>query len=294
MQSILSQHLALNYVNGIGPIWFARLRDSDWSVQDMFEGADFSVLFYQLLGRKERPASPDWARVEKDLKWAVHPSHHILIESDLAYPERLRHIPDPPPVLFVVGRPEVLHLPSLAIVGSRRASVLGKQAAERLAMECASAGLSIVSGLAKGIDAAAHAGALAVAEKTVAVLAHGLHRVYPAEHLALARQILAKDGAIVSEYGLGTEPIPSAFVRRNRVISGLSLGVMVVQASIKSGSLTTARYALDQGREVFAFPGNPTSTLTKGCHVLIKEGATLVESTQDILDDLLIEGGPIT
>ncbi|GAB4350631.1 MAG: DNA-processing protein DprA [Immundisolibacter sp.] len=201
------------------------------------------------------------------------------------YPSRLAQIADPPPVLLMQGEASVLDAPQIAIVGSRNATPAGRDIAYELAAALAEAGLSVTSGLAEGIDAAAHRGALAAGGGTLAVLGTGPDRVYPRQHKELAHAISA-GGLLISEQPVGTPPRPFNFPRRNRIISGLSLGVLVVEAGPRSGSLITARLAADQGREVFAVPGGIHNPLARGCHALIREGAKLVESVTDILEEL--------
>jgi DNA processing protein len=217
--------------------------------------------------------------------WLSDPANQILALADPAYPRRLLQITDPPPLLYVKGRVELLNRPALAIVGSRNATAQGVANAESFAKTLSDAGLAIVSGLALGIDAAAHRGGLAGASGSIAVVGTGLDLVYPARNRPLAHE-LAERGALVSEFPLATQARRLNFPRRNRVISGLSLGCLVVEAAVGSGSLITARSALDQGREVFAIPGSIHSPLAKGCHALIKQGAKLVESAADVLEEL--------
>ena len=228
------------------------------------------------------------AQIDATLEWAAQPGNHLLTLGDAAYPQSLLTIPDPPPLLYAKGRVELLLRPALAIVGSRNATAQGMQNAEQFARTLSQSGLTVVSGLALGIDAAAHLGASAAgpqAGSTIAVTGTGLDLVYPGRHRALAHRI-AEEGCLLSEYALGTPATASNFPRRNRLISGLSLGVLVVEAALQSGSLITARSALEQGREVFAIPGSIHSPLSKGCHRLIREGAKLVESANDILEEL--------
>ena len=231
------------------------------------------------------------ARIDRTLAWEDHAENHVLTLADHHYPKALLNITDPPPVLYAKGDISLLTRPSVAIVGSRNATTQGMQNAERFAQVLSAAGLTVISGLALGIDAAAHRGALLHAPSgrdggsTVAVTGTGLDLVYPARHRELAHQI-AEAGCLLSEHPLGTPAIASNFPRRNRIISGLSLGVLVVEAAAQSGSLITARSALEQGREVFAIPGSIHSPLSKGCHRLIRQGAKLVESAQDILEEL--------
>ncbi len=217
--------------------------------------------------------------------WLARPGCHRIAAGEPGYPVQLRAIPDPPPVLFVQGDPALLALPQVAIVGSRSPTPAGRETAFAFACRLADAGLVITSGLATGIDAAAHRGALARGGRTVAVCGTGLDRIYPARHAALAGEI-AVAGALVSEFPPGTPALPHHFPRRNRLISGLSLGVLVVEARHRSGSLITARLAAEQGREVFAIPGSIHNPLACGCHRLIRDGARLVESPAEVLDGL--------
>ncbi len=223
--------------------------------------------------------------IAKALAWAAEPSNIILTLADAAYPQRLLDAADPPTVLYVKGRVELLNAPALAIVGSRNASPQGEANAEAFAAALADTGLTIVSGLALGIDAAAHRGGLRGKGSTIAVIGTGIDRVYPARNQALAREI-ATAGAIISEFPLGTPALRENFPRRNRVISGLARGCLVVEAAERSGSLITARLAGEQGRDVFAIPGSIHSPLSKGCHKLIKQGAKLADDARDILDEL--------
>ena len=222
-------------------------------------------------------------RVAED--WLKDSVNHIVCMGDADYPQVLLNIPDPPFLLFVKGNTQLLNSPSLAIVGSRNASPQGLRNAEAFSQATSESGLCVISGLAHGIDAAAHIGGLRGRGSSVAVVGTGLDKVYPSANRDLAHQ-LSQHGAIVSEFFLGTPPQPANFPRRNRIISGLSLGCLVVEASLQSGSLITARMALEQGRDVFAIPGSIHSPQSKGCHALIKQGAKLVESAQDIFDEL--------
>ena len=213
----------------------------------------------------------------------------MLTLADTAYPKQLLEIPDPPALLYVAGSPELLSIPSLAVVGSRNATPQGLRNAHAFARAFSDAGLAIVSGLAIGVDSDAHRGGLEGPGSTIAVLGTGIDVTYPRRNAALADEILSR-GALVSEFPLGTEPHAGNFPRRNRLISGLAKGCLVIEAAVDSGSLITARFAVDQGREVFAIPGSIHSPLSKGCHALIKQGAKLVESAQDVLDELGISG----
>lgn len=238
--------------------------------------------------QQERLFSIDMSDQIKDaLDWRKQPDHYLLTLDDDAYPPLLKEIDNPPILLYVMGQVELLKDPQLAIVGSRNCSKYGKTIAEDFATHLSEVGLTITSGLASGIDKAAHVGALSASNdgKTIAVVATGLDRVYPASNRELAHRIVQK-GAIVSEYPLGTKPLAYHFPERNRIIAGLSIGTLVVEAASKSGSLITARLAMEQGREVFAVPGSINSAQSKGCHQLIRQGAKLVESGEHILEDL--------
>jgi DNA processing protein len=210
---------------------------------------------------------------------------HIEVRTvlDANYPRRLLTIPDPPPLLYVAGSLQASDELAIAVVGARRGTPAGRVVTERLASSLAEAGFTIVSGLARGVDAAAHRGALAAGGRTVAVLGCGLRRTYPPEHQRL-RDEIEEQGAVVSELAMDAPPHSGHFPRRNRIISGLSVGVIVTEAAIDSGSLITARLAADQGREVFAVPGSVTEETSRGTHALIKEGATLVEQAKDVMD----------
>lgn len=222
------------------------------------------------------------ALLNQDLAWLESDGHHLLTYWDPEYPDNLKAIPDPPAVLFVVGDLEVLDLPRLAIVGSRHPTRLGLRVARQMAAELASQGFAIVSGLALGIDGASHQGVLDEDGPTIAVLGTGCDRCYPARHFALAEQIV-KTGLLISEFPLGTSARSWHFPHRNRIVTGLSRGTIVVEAKLPSGSLISARLALQQGREVFAVPGPVTSATSRGCHQLIRDGATLVETAADVL-----------
>jgi len=212
-------------------------------------------------------------------------NNSIITIHDAMYPPQLKEIPDPPPILFVCGNAELLSSPQIAIVGSRNPSTMGKETAFSFAKSLSQAGFVITSGLALGIDAASHQGALNAGGTTIAVAGTGLDRVYPARHIHLATDI-ANTGALVSEFPLGTTAKANHFPRRNRIISGLCQGLLVVEAAIQSGSLITARMALEQNREVFAIPGAIHNPLARGCNALIREGAKLIETSQDILEEL--------
>ena len=282
----LASWLRLTLAPGLGP---AKIRDllSRYGLPEQVLSAPRRELAVLLpSGVLDALASPELdAAVEHALTWSTARGCSIVTLGDAAYPNRLLEIPDPPALLYIRGRSECLNRPALAIVGSRNATVQGARNAENFARVFSESELTIVSGLALGIDAAAHRGALDGPGSTVAVLGTGIDVVYPARHAALAEEIAAQ-GALVSEFPLGTQPAAGHFPRRNRLISGLALGCLVVEAALESGSLITARTALEQGREVFAIPGSIHSPLSKGCHALIKSGAKLVESADDVLSEL--------
>ena len=268
----------------MGPVTFGRLLNQfDHQLDRLFAEPALAT------GLSERSLSaikqPDWDRVEQELAWYSETNRHIVTLDDPGYPSLLKAITDPPGLLFVHGDLSLLSQWQLAVVGSRNPSPSGKENAYEFARYMAHGGVAITSGLAMGVDAAAHRGALAANGRTIAVIGTGLDRVYPAKHRELAHDIVAS-GAIVSEFALGTSPKAEHFPRRNRIISGLSLGTLVAEAALQSGSLITARMALEQGREVFAIPGSIHNPLAKGCHQLIREGAKLVETARDIVEEL--------
>jgi DNA processing protein len=219
------------------------------------------------------------------LTWLEEDANHVVTLADSDYPQALLNIPDPPLLLYVKGRLNLLNHAAFAVVGSRNATPQGISNAESFARVLSEAGLCIISGMAHGIDAAAHRGALHSAGSSIGVIGTGLDKVYPSANRDLAHA-LAQHGALVSEFPLGTPPLAANFPRRNRIISGMSTGCLIVEASIQSGSLITARLALEQGREVFAIPGSIHAPQSKGCHALLKQGAKLVETAQDILEEL--------
>jgi DNA processing protein len=288
----LADWLRLMLTEGVGPQTARELLNHFGLPENIF-GANYSALqkcVNEKLALTLSSAPDDRIRTQIDatLDWCNHAGNQVLSFADANYPSSLLTIPDPPPLLYVKGRSELLTRKSIAIVGSRNATVQGIQNARRFAHVLSTAGLTVISGLALGIDGAAHEGALsdvATEGSTIAVTGTGLDLVYPAKHRELAHQIAAQ-GCLVSEYPLGTPGIASNFPRRNRIISGLSQGVLVVEAAAQSGSLITARSALEQGRDVFAIPGSIHSPLSKGCHQLIRQGAKLVESAQDILEEI--------
>ncbi|MDO9450759.1 MAG: DNA-processing protein DprA [Rugosibacter sp.] len=235
--------------------------------------------------RLQRPEPAMSKTIEAALVWAKQPGNHLITLADAEYPPSLLTADDPPLILYARGRVELLAQPMFAIVGSRNATAQGERDAEAFAAALSQAGLTVVSGLALGIDAAAHRGGLSTSAGTVAIIGTGADRLYPARNEALAREIVA-NGVILSEFALGTPALAANFPRRNRLIAGLGLGCLVVEAAPKSGSLITARLAAEAGRDVFAIPGSIHSPLARGCHQLIRQGAKLVESAQDILEEL--------
>ncbi|VAW53428.1 Rossmann fold nucleotide-binding protein Smf possibly involved in DNA uptake [hydrothermal vent metagenome] len=225
--------------------------------------------------------------ISADLAWLETEDHHILTLNDAAYPTRLKQLNDAPPLLYVRGDIDYLQQPQLAMVGSRNPTAAGRNTAKNFATHLSDAGITITSGLADGIDGASHEGALLGLAGTIAVVAHGLDIIYPAKHQQLAQKI-TENGAVISEMPIGIQPRRGLFPRRNRLISALSLGTLVVEAAYKSGSLITARYAMEQNSEVFAIPGSIHNPMARGCHQLIRQGAKLVETAKDILEELNI------
>jgi DNA processing protein len=287
MPNDLIYSLILASIEGLGCRGAHRLLDSfqtpsavfSASVGDLIQQGVSEPVAQSLLSRSKR------IQAEAELAKCQQNNLQVLTFHDDAYPKILKQIYDPPILLFVKGDLTCLNTPSIAIVGSRRATPYGINAAEKLARELAQRGLTICSGLARGIDSAAHRGALEVQGKTVAVLGSGLDHIYPRENRRMAEQI-EKSGCVVSEFPMGTSPTPQNFPIRNRIISGLSLGVCLVEAAEFSGSLITARLALEQGREVLAIPGNITSKNSFGPNLWIKQGAKLVQDWQDIVEEL--------
>jgi DNA processing protein len=282
----LSDWLVLHHAPGIGAVTCERLLAELGSPAAIRSATANRLHSLGLQTRSiEALHAPDLAQLERELAWHESSDNHIITLADSSYPSLLRQINDPPAVLYTHGDHQLLNSLQLALVGSRNPTPVGRQTAEDFARHLSQAGLVITSGLAAGIDAAGHAGALAVDKPTIAVMGTGLDRVYPARHRDLAHRIAAR-GVLVSEFPLGTEPRPGNFPQRNRIISGLSLGTLVVEAAVRSGSLISARCATEQGREVFAIPGSIHNPLARGCHALIRQGAKLVETAQDILDEL--------
>jgi DNA processing protein len=289
--SSLAAWLRLERTAGIGPRTAAALLDAFGSPDAIF-AADVPALAAHVSPAQahallQPPSAATCRLLEATLDWLARPGHHVVALGEPGYPDLLARIPDPPLLLYIRGQAHLLDGPCLAIVGSRNASVQGRANAQAFAESLSGAGLCIVSGLALGIDAAAHEGALHRCGGTVAVVGTGPDIAYPARNRALCERI-AQEGCIVSEYPVGTPPLPGNFPKRNRIISGLAAGVLVVEAAVQSGSLITARQAAEQGRDVFAIPGSIHAALAKGCHMLIREGAKLVDTARDVLEALAL------
>jgi len=284
----LEARLRLHALPGLGPRRYRRLLEAFDSASAALSApaAAWRALGLPAESAEARRSAETRRQAALALAWLEGPQHHLLVLGEADYPALLAELDDAPPLLFVAGDPALLERPQLAMVGSRRASKPGLDTARAFARQLAAGGFVITSGLALGIDGAAHQGALEGGGQTLAVLGTGLQRLYPARHERLAADILAAGGALVSELALDCPPQASNFPRRNRIISGLSLGVLVVEASPSSGSLITARLAAEQGREVYAIPGSIHHPGARGCHQLIRDGATLVESVGHILEAL--------
>ncbi|MCH9699603.1 MAG: DNA-processing protein DprA [Gammaproteobacteria bacterium] len=277
--------LALIRCPGYGTSAFRQALDCAGSASQLLK---VPVSDLKQLGLKQATVNfltnPDWTTVDADLKWLEHKNNHLVTIDDPLYPSLLREIPDPPLALFITGHPEILDTPQIAVIGSRNPSRDGKTTARNFARALAQPGLTITSGLAIGIDEMGHRGALDVNAITIAVTATGLDQIYPARHYDLAQSIIDR-GALISEFPTNTPPKRFHFPKRNRIIAGLSLGTLVVEAASQSGSLITARLAIEYGRELFAIPGSIHNPLARGCHALIKQGAKLVETAQDIAEE---------
>ena len=278
--------VALSLIPGLGNAAFRKLLSAFGEPRQIFATS------YSSLAQVVKPAiardisqgfNPDATCSTQE--WLSKPGNYVITLADADYPASLFQIPDPPALFYLKGRRDLLSRPSLAVVGSRNATPQGLINAESFSQALSDNGFTIISGLATGIDTAAHRGGLNGASSSLAVVGTGLDIVYPARNRSLAHA-LAENGALLSEYPLGTPAIPANFPKRNRIISGLSHGCLVVEAALRSGSLITARFAAEHGKEVFAIPGSIHSPLAKGCHALIKQGAKLVESAQDILEEL--------
>lgn len=280
--------VALNLIPHVGPATFALLLEHFGTAKRALRASPRELQEIPGIGVTTAAAIHSFSGEEvlrRELEALEKEGAHFLTLQDPGYPAPLRQIPHPPPVLYVRGGWREADQRAVAIVGSRNASPYGLGVAERLASELAARGITIVSGMARGIDAAAHRGALQAGGRTLAVFGAGLDVIHPRAHRRLAKEISGA-GALFSEFPFGTPPLQGNFPQRNRLISGLSLGVVVVEAALDSGALITAHYALEQGREVFAVPGPITHRLSRGCHRLIKEGAKLTESWEDVLEEL--------
>jgi DNA processing protein len=279
-------YLALNMIDGLGPVRVRALLERFGSPEAVLAASRSDLLAVEGIGEEIARNITGWrAAVDLDgeLRRIERAGIRVVTREDAEYPVNLREIYDPPLVLYVQGALPVGEKHALAIVGSRRTTLYGQEMARRLAFQLASVGAVVVSGLARGIDTFAHRGALQAKGRTVAVIACGIDVMYPAENAALAEEIVAKGGAVVTEFPFGVPPDRQHFPMRNRIISGWSLGVIVVEANLKSGSLITAKFASEQGRQVFAVPGRADSILSRGTNKLIKDGAKLTEDAEDVL-----------
>jgi DNA processing protein len=288
MPDELVDALRLSLISGVGPRTRKVLLERFGSARAVLAAAPSELRTVEGVGPKlthKIASAQNDIDVEAEIALCRQHGIDILTEADQAYPRSLREIHDPPGVLFIRGALKPCDALAVGIVGTRHGTQYGLRQAERLAGGLARAGLTIVSGLARGIDAAAHRGALAAGGRTIAVLASGVMNIYPPEHDALADEVAAC-GALMSESPPHAQPLSGTFPQRNRLISGLSLGVIVVEAAERSGALITARHAMEQGRDVFAVPGNVDSRASRGCHLLIRDGARLVESADDVLEEL--------
>jgi len=283
-------YLALNRIHKIGPRLFFKLRNQWPDLNELFQ-LSYNKLVHSGLnpGIARAISSFDFKKIEEDYKWLEHESHHILTWDSEQYPSLLREIYDPPFLLYAKGQLSCLNHPSISIVGTRNPSISGSENAYFFSKILAGRNINIVSGLALGIDAQAHKGCLAAKGSTIAVLATGMDCIYPKRHSTLARQIIEK-GLILSEFPLKIPPIARHFPRRNRIISGLTSSTLVIEAACKSGSLITARYAMEQNRDVLAIPGSIHNPQSQGCHYLIQQGARLVTTVNDVLDEMNLEG----
>jgi len=286
--STIESWLTLRHTSGVGSATFFTLLDAFGSTDAVLNASNQQLsdlsLKPKIISALNNAEKPD---ISADLEWLSQTGHHIITYHDVHYPPLLKDLADAPPLLYVRGDPEYLLQPQLAMVGSRNPTAAGRSTAKEFAQHLSNAGITITSGLASGIDGASHEGGLLGLAGTVAVVAHGLDIVYPASHQKLAQQI-TENGAVVSEMPIGTQLQRGLFPRRNRLISALSLGTLVVEAAQKSGSLITARHALEQNKEVFAIPGSIHNPMARGCHQLIRQGAKLVETAEDILEELCV------
>jgi DNA processing protein len=280
--------LALRRVHGVGPRTCKLLIEKFGAPEKIFQLTSDQIAAAGVPRNTARSIAEfrDFEPLEKELCELPNIGARLIKWSDADYPPNLRQIADPPPFLFVRGTATLTDSTCIAIVGARAASDIGRRMAQRLGLELAAKGFTVVSGLARGIDGEAHQGALDAHGKTLAVLGCGVDVIYPAEHRKLAEAIIAGGGALISELPIGMQPLAENFPTRNRILSGLCLGVVIVEAAEKSGSLITARMALEQDRQVFAVPGSPLSGKTRGSNRLLKEGAKLVECVEDVIEEL--------
>ncbi len=278
--------LALNRISQIGPRTIQKLLKRWPNLEELFRSSAQELECVGLPPAMAKAITDfDLSQVDKDWRWQEADNHLLLTWSDSAYPALLKEIHDPPPVLYAIGDLSCFKQPTVAMVGSRKPSVTGSETAWRFGYELATHQITVVSGLALGIDAQAHSGCLQAGGKTIAVMGTGIDRIYPYRHRQLADKI-CQNGLLLSEFVLNSPPIAGHFPRRNRIISGLSLITLVVEAAIKSGSLITARLAMEQNRDVLAIPGSIHNPLARGCHHLLQQGAKLVTSCEDVLSEL--------
>ncbi|MBC8414535.1 MAG: DNA-protecting protein DprA [Nitrospira sp.] len=285
--SDLRYMLALNFLPELGPVLISRLLAAFGTPEGVFNASYTELTRVDGIGKTRALAVAgfnNWDRIQREMDIASANNIQILHINAPEYPESLRRIHAAPLILYIRGRLQADDKYAVAMVGSRRASAYGMNLAEKMAVKLASSGLTVVSGMARGIDTACHRGALK-GGRTIAVLGSGLDVPYPASNVGLMKNIM-KSGAVISEFPFGTSPLRENFPRRNRIISALSLGVIVVEAALDSGSLITVRYALEQNKDVFAVPGNVNSVNAKGTNDLIKKGARLVESADEVIDEL--------
>jgi DNA processing protein len=281
--------LALLQIDGIGDVSGKKLWDKFPNLENLFSESSAALLS---LGLSQEIVNaikkPNWESVERAFLWSEQQGHNIVDFKNQSYPKLLQQIADPPLVLFVDGSVERLQATQIAIVGSRNPTSNGEETAFIISKELSTLGITIASGLAVGIDAASHLGAIEGDASTIAVMGTGINEIYPRKHKVLAEKIIAHGGTLVSGFPFATKPLPKNFPQRNRIISGLSLGTLVVEATLQSGSLITAKCALEQNREVFAIPGAIYNPLSQGCNHLIKQGAKLVTTLSDIIEELNI------
>jgi DNA processing protein len=281
--------LRLNRLPRVGPRTIAKLERHELPLETLFSLSKTTLVRAGLPERLAETlvnASPD--SIDVDKRWEEAPHHRLLTWADADYPKRLKEIPDAPPVLYAIGKMTCLHSPMLAMVGTRSPSIVGAEAAFQFARDLGAHAITIVSGLARGIDGQAHRGCLSAEGNTIAVLGTGIDCIYPRQHARLAEEIKTK-GLLLSEFPLGTPPLAGHFPRRNRIISGLSEATLVVESSLRSGSLITAYLALEQNRNVMALPGSINNPQAKGCHTLLQQGAALVTSPREVLEELCVE-----